>query len=70
VLRKRKAAVAWCDRINELEPEHRSGAEWHYVLLGEDGFYNWRDKGGSIADLLTFAKLRPVEHRGQGSLAF
>lgn len=70
VLRKRKAAVAWCDRINELEPEHRNGVEWHYVLLGEDTFYNWRDKGGLVSDLLAYAKLRPVEQRGQGSLAF
>src|SRR6202041_2967590 len=28
VLRKRKAAVAWCDRINGLAAEHRSGCEW------------------------------------------
>ena len=48
-LRKRKAAVSWCDRINALPPEQRSDSEWHYVLLGEDTFYGWRDKGGSIA---------------------
>ena len=70
VIRKRKAAVAWCDRINGLPPEQRSGKTWHYVLLGEESFYGWRDKGGSIADLLAYAKLRPVEDRGQGTLAF
>lgn len=70
VLRKRKAAVAWCDRINAIAPESRSDAEWHYVLLGEDTFYNWRDKGGSIADLLAYAKLRPVEERAQARFAF
>jgi type III restriction enzyme len=70
VLRKRKAAVAWCDRINGLAPEHRSGVEWHYVLLGEETFYGWRDKGGSIADLLAYAKLRPVEDKGQAKFAF
>ncbi|WBU27744.1 DEAD/DEAH box helicase family protein [Rhodopseudomonas palustris] len=70
VLRKRKAAVAWCDRINVLAPEHRSGIEWHYVLLGETSFYGWRDRGGSIGELLAFARLRPVEDKGQAKFAF
>ncbi|MEY9435965.1 DEAD/DEAH box helicase [Bradyrhizobium elkanii] len=70
VLRKRKAAVSWCDRINALAPEHRSEAEWHYVLLGEETFYGWRDKGGSVADLMTYARLRPVEDRAQPKFVF
>ena len=70
VLRKRRAAVAWCDRINALPAESRSGAEWHYVLLGEETFYNWRDKGGSIADLLAYAKLRPVVEQAQAKFVF
>jgi len=70
VLRKRKAAVAWCDRINGLAPEQRSNADWQYVLLGEETFYNWRDKGGSIAELLAYARLRPVENKGQAKFAF
>lgn len=70
VLRKRKAAMAWCDRINALAPEHRTEADWHYVLLGEDSFYGWRDKGGSMADLLAYAKLRPAEDKGQAKFAF
>ncbi|WP_024510060.1 DEAD/DEAH box helicase family protein [Bradyrhizobium sp. ARR65] len=69
VLRKRRAAIAWCDRINALPPEQRSGKAWHYVLLGEDTFYRWRDKGGSIGDLLAFAKLRPAD-TGQTKFAF
>jgi type III restriction enzyme len=70
VLRKRKAAVSWCDRINALAPEHRSGADWHYVLLGEQTFYGWRDKGGSVADLMAYARLRPVEDRAQPKFVF
>ena len=70
VLRKRRAAVAWCDRINSLDPEHRNDAEWHYVLLGEETFYGWRDKGGSVAELLAYARLRPVEDKGQAKFAF
>lgn len=70
VLRKRKAAVTWCDRINQLDPEMRGGVNWHYVLLGEDMFYNWRDRGASMAEMLGFARLRPVEDRQQGQFTF
>ncbi|TFZ54921.1 restriction endonuclease subunit R [Methylorubrum sp. Q1] len=70
VVRKRKAAVAWCDRINALAPEQRSEVDWYYVLLGEQTFYSWRDKGGSIADLLAYAKLQPVEERAQTKFVF
>ena len=64
------AHVAWCDRISSLAAEHRSGAEWHHVFLGEDIFYGWHDKDGSMADLFAHAKLRPVEDRGQVKFAF
>jgi hypothetical protein len=35
-------------RINAL----RSNSTWHYVFLSEELFYSWRDRGGSMADLL------------------
>ena len=70
VLRKRKAAVAWCDRLNGLSEDERSDAEWHYVLLGEETFYTWRDRGGSMAELLAFGKLRPVDTSSQAKFAF
>lgn len=70
VKRKKRAAVAWCDKINTLAPEQRGNAEWHYVLLGESVFYEWRDKGASIRDMLEFAKLRPVDERVQAKFAF
>jgi type III restriction enzyme len=59
VLRKRTAAVAWCDRLNELLPEDRSGREWHYCLLGEALFYEFKHKGGTMEELLQFARVRP-----------
>jgi len=40
------------------------------VLLGEDVFYQWRDKGASIRELLDYAKLRPADKRGLTSFAF
>lgn len=60
VQRKRKAAVAWCERINTLAPQHRQGLPWHYVLLGEDAVIEWRAKGAHLIELLDFARLRPV----------
>jgi type III restriction enzyme len=58
VQRKLKAATAWCERINELAPEHRDQREWRYVLLGEAIFHDWRTKGGRLAELLDFARVR------------
>jgi type III restriction enzyme len=60
VQRKLKAAVAWCDRINQLAPEHRGGLPWHYVLLSEDTVYEWQGKGARLAELLDYARLRPL----------
>jgi type III restriction enzyme len=70
VRRKKRAAVAWCDKINALAPDQRSRAEWHYALVGEQVFYEWRDKGASLRQMLDFAKLRPVDERAQQVLAF
>ncbi len=60
VQRKLKAAVAWCERINQLAPEYRGGLPWHYVLLAEDTVYEWQGKGARLAELLDFARLRPL----------
>ena len=57
---KRKAAVAWCERINQLPPEHRQGLPWHFVLLAEDVVHEWQGKGAHLAQLLDFARLRPL----------
>ncbi len=60
VQRKLKAAIAWCERINGLVPEQRDNREWRYVLLGEASFYDWQSKGGRLAELLDFARVRPM----------
>jgi len=59
VQRKRTAAVAWCERLNELPPEDRSGVEWHYCLLGEALFYEFLRKVGTMEEILQFARVRP-----------
>lgn len=58
VQRKLKAATAWCERINGLAPEERCDRKWHYVLLGEALFHDWRSKSGRLADLLELARVR------------
>ena len=58
VVRKQRAAVAWCERVNELPPEQRSRRTWSYCLLGEAVFYEFRDKGAPLETALTFARVR------------
>ena len=60
VQRKRKAAVAWCERINTLAPELRQGLPWHYVLLAENVVHEWQGKAAHLVELLEFARLRPL----------
>ena len=60
VQRKLKAALAWCERINGLNPEQRGSAPWHYVLLAENVVYEWQGKGARLAELLDYARLRPL----------
>ena len=69
VQRKLKAALAWCGRINALPAEQRGDREWHYVLLGEATFYDWRNKGAGLDQLLDFARLRDAD-KGQQKLDF
>jgi type III restriction enzyme len=33
MVRKQRAAVAWCERVNELPLEERSDRTWSYCLL-------------------------------------
>lgn len=58
VQRKLKAAAAWCQRINSLPEEEASNLAWHYVLVGESVFYEWRDKGALLSELCHFAKIK------------
>ena len=62
VQRKLKAAMAWCERINGLSVAERGGAPWHYVLLAENVVLEWQAKGARLAELLDYARLRPLAH--------
>lgn len=69
VKRKRRAAVAWCERINHLPPDQRSNRAWHYVLLGESLFYEWHGKHAAMPEMFDFASLRGADYLVQGKLA-
>jgi type III restriction enzyme len=51
-------ALAWCERLNELPEEQRSGRTWSYCLLGEALFYEFRSKGATMEDILQFSRAR------------
>lgn len=57
VQRKRKAAKAWCERINSLHPEHRAHRMWHYVILGQDAVEQWKAQNARVTDLLDYARV-------------
>jgi type III restriction enzyme len=60
VQRKLKAAAAWCERINDLPPELRGDRTWHYALVGESVFHDWRKNGARLGELLAFSRVRPA----------
>jgi len=60
VQRKLKAAAIWCERINGLAPYDRGGRQWHYALLGEGLFWDWKQNGARLAELLAFSRVRPA----------
>jgi type III restriction enzyme len=43
-----------------LPPGLRSDRAWHYALLGESIYYDWRQQGARMAELLQFSRARPV----------
>jgi type III restriction enzyme len=69
---KLKDATAWCERINGLpEVDGQMRCRWHYVLLGERLFAEWRSKGARLPALLDFARVRPLASAAaQGRLGF
>ncbi|MBU6199651.1 MAG: restriction endonuclease subunit R, partial [Xanthomonadaceae bacterium] len=70
VQRKLKAAATWCGRISALAPAMRSDRAWHYALVGESLFWEWKQKNARLAELLAFSRIRTVSpQQAQGHLA-
>lgn len=61
VQRKKKSAINYLNRINELELENRDNREREYVLLNEWRFYMYKNNCGNILDMLESAKLQEVK---------
>ncbi len=57
VQRKRRAARAWCDRINSLDAHLRENRTWAYVLLGQESVEQWKARNARVSELLDYARL-------------
>ncbi len=68
VKRKQRAALAWCEQINQLEPELRADLSWNYVLLGEAVVHEWHSKNARASDLLEYARLRRATNSPQDTM--
>lgn len=68
VLRKKRAAVAWVEQINTLEPHQRMDVLWSYALLGEDFVKSWQSKGMRASEALEMARLRGPETPNQSTM--
>jgi type III restriction enzyme len=64
VKQKRLATVEWVNKTNELKPENRMNCTWHYVLLGENTFYEFQDKGASTEEILEYAMMTKAKIEG------
>jgi type III restriction enzyme len=68
VKRKQRAALAWCEQLNQLPNHQRFDLSWRYVLLGETIVHEWHSKNARVTDLLDYARLRHKGDSSQGSL--
>ncbi|MFI5558606.1 DEAD/DEAH box helicase family protein [Amycolatopsis japonica] len=68
VKRKQRAALAWCEQLNELPARQRADLSWHYVLLGEAIVHDWHSKHARPTELLEYARLRRNDTPSQASL--
>lgn len=68
VKRKQRSACNWVDHINKLSNEKREGMTWHYAILGDETFYNSRNRQATLRDMLKFAELRNTSIISPGKL--
>lgn len=68
VKRKQRAALAWCEQINQLDPQLRADLSWNYVLLGEAVVHEWHSKHARASELLEYARLRRTDGPEQGTI--
>lgn len=64
VVQKQKGALDWIMKINKLPPGDRMNSEWHYSILDDNTFYNWKNRSGSIKDMLNYCMLNNAKISG------
>lgn len=65
VIQKRKGALDWLKRINELPSKNRMNATWHYAILDDNTFYSAKNRGNSVKDMLKYCELTNSKVSGQ-----
>ena len=68
VQQKRRAAVEWCEKINQLPPKQRGDKQWEYVLIGENDFYGLTTNGATLEDICQHCRVSAA--MVQGVLSF
>lgn len=57
VLSKKKSALDWVIKINDLNPDTRMDRKWHYCLLSQDVFEQFVQNNANIHDILNFSQI-------------
>ena len=65
VQQKRRAAVEWCDKLNDLPADKRDGREWEYVLIGENDFYGLSMNGATFEDVCLRCRINSAVVKGE-----
>nr|WP_312580110.1 hypothetical protein [Sedimentibacter sp.] len=61
VIAKKKSALDWVNKINNLNAEDRMNCELHYSLVSDELFYQFKENGVSVLDILKFTQIKKVE---------
>lgn len=64
VQQKRRAAVEWCEKINQLSEELRDNRKWEYVLIGEEEFYGLSTNGATFEDICQHCRMSAAMVQG------
>lgn len=65
VQQKRRAAVEWCDKLNDLPADKRNGRKWEYVLIGENDFYGLSMNGATFEDICLRCRINAAVVQGE-----
>ena len=51
-----------------LKPETRENITWHYAMLPDKMFYDWRKRNASVRDMLEYSELKNTDAGESGRL--